>query len=356
MWFKGALVFGALLLGVIAVPSAEAGTVAINGSVAEFSSTTSEENRLVVSLAGAELRFADSRPMVAGNGCEPVSGNEVRCVMTGSMSLYLESGAGGDTVVNDTPLAAGIAGERGDDVLTGGPGPDRIYGLGADPDVDVIDARGGNDFVDTQSRVPPDSPDHVRCGDGIDRVAADFHDLVEADCETVERAGEPLPGGGGVTDPQGNPLAPPSGPAGRTCAFNIIGTPQDDVLEGTAAGDNIYGVGGDDALHGLTGNDCLFGGDGRDRLTGGRGNDTLRGGKGNDTLRGGVGADKLVGGAGGDRLVGGRGRNRLSGGPGRDRIASANGVRDIIRCGPGRDVAQADTADRTFGCERVRRR
>lgn len=343
----GACISGALLVALVAVPSAEAGTVAVNGSVAEFISTTSEENRLAVSLAGSELRFADSQPIVAGNGCQAVSGNEVRCAMTGTMSLYLKSGAGSDTVVNDTPLSAGIAGEQGDDVLTGGPGPDRIYGLGADPDVDVIDARGGNDFVDTQSRTPPDSPDRVRCGDGIDRVMADFHDVVEADCETVERAGEPLPGGGAITDPQGNQLAPPSGPAGRTCAFNIIGTSRDDVLEGTAAGDNIYGVGGNDALHGFRGNDCLFGGNGRDRLIGG---------VGNDTLRGGAGADKLVGAAGGDRLVGGRGRNRFSGGRGRDRIVSRNGVREVVRCGPGRDVVRADTADRTFGCERVRRR
>ena len=348
MGFKrGAVVCGALLLGVIVAPSAQAGTVAVEGGVVKFTSTTREENRLVVSLLGAELRFADSQPIVAGNGCAAVSGNEVRCGVLGSMSLYLKAGAGSDSVVNDTPLAAGIAGDRGDDVLTGGPGPDRIYGLGADPDVDVIDARGGNDFVDTQSRVPPDSPDHVRCGDGIDRVLADFHDVVEADCETVERAGEPLPGGGGTTDAQGNPVAPPSGPAGKTCAFNIIGTPADDVLEGTAAGDNIYGVRGDDALSGLAGNDCLFGGDGRDRLAGGRGNDTLRGGRG---------ADKLVGGAGDDRLIGDRGRNRFSGGRGRDRIASANGRREVIRCGPGRDVARVDRVDRTFGCERVRRR
>jgi Ca2+-binding RTX toxin-like protein len=344
----GALVSGTLLGAVvIAGSTAQAGTVGVSGTVVEFSSATSEENRLVVSVTGAELRFADSRPISPGNGCQAVSGNEVRCALTGPMSLYLQSGAGSDTVVNDTALSAGIAGQRGDDVLTGGSGPDRIYGLGADPDVDVIDARGGNDFVDTRSRTPPDSPDRVRCGDGIDRVIADFHDHVESDCETVERAGEPLPGGAGVTDPQGNPLAPPSGPAGRTCAFDIVGTPVDDVLEGTAAGDNIYGVGGNDMLRGRAGNDCLFGGNGRDRLSGGTGSDTLRGGSG---------ADRLVGAGGGDRLVGGRGRNRFSGGPGRDRVRAANGVRDIIRCGRGRDVARADTVDRAFGCERVRRR
>lgn len=342
------LALSALLTGLgLAAPAARAGTAAVDGGVVEFTSTTSETNRLTVSQAGAEVRLVDSRPVAAGAGCQEVSANEVRCALTGSMSLSLSAGPGSDSVVNDTALSAGIAGDRGDDTLTGGPGPDRIYGLGADPDVDVIDARAGNDFVDTRSRTAPDSPDSVRCGEGVDRVVADFQDLVELDCETVERAGVPLPAGGGPTDAKGNPVAPPSGPAGRTCAYNILGTPLDDVLTGTPAGDNIYGVGGGDVLRGLRGNDCLFGGEGRD---------LLRGDTGADRLNGGPARDRLSGGRGGDTLRGGTGRNRLSGGPGRDRIAAVNGVRDVVRCGPGRDRASLDKEDRSFGCERVRRR
>jgi Ca2+-binding RTX toxin-like protein len=93
-----------------------------------------------------------------------------------------------------------------------------------------------------------------------------------------------------------------------------------------------------------------------DRLVGTAGADLLYGRGGNDTLLGGRGNDVLFGGAGRDVLDGGPGLDRLYGGPGNDVLKARDGQRDVVDCGPGRDVAYVDRRDRTSGCERVLRR
>ena len=102
------------------------------------------------------------------------------------------------------------------------------------------------------------------------------------------------------------------------CGKRLAGGPANDRLLGTGAGDRISGRGGADRLLGRGGTDCL------------------RGGAGNDLLVGGGGADRLRGGAG------------------RDRIWARDGARDVVSCGPGRDVARIDERDVARGCERVR--
>ena len=94
-----------------------------------------------------------------------------------------------------------------------------------------------------------------------------------------------------------------------------------------------------------------------DSLVGTTGPDVLRGLRGDDRLFGRGGADRLIGGAGDDHLVGGAGRDVLDGGTGRDRIEARDRLRDVIRCGPGRDTVIADRIDRVArDCEVVRRR
>ena len=95
--------------------------------------------------------------------------------------------------------------------------------------------------------------------------------------------------------------------------------------------------------------------DGNDLLRGGKGEDVLFGGAGADRLVGGSGSDYLSGGAGADQLVGGPGHNRFDGGSGNDTIKSANGVREMVDCGFGRDRVTADPRDVVSGCERVKR-
>ena len=56
-------------------------------------------------------------------------------------------------------------------------------------------------------------------------------------------------------------------------------------------------------------------------------------------------------------MSGGAGADVLVGGPRNDRITSVDGVRDVVRFGPGpRDRVVADRRDRVVGRERVVRR
>jgi hypothetical protein len=112
---------------------------------------------------------------------------------------------------------------------------------------------------------------------------------------------------------------------------------------------------GDDRLRGGDQADTLTGGQGNDPLSGAGGNDTITGGPGNDVLSGGDANDMLSGGDGSDLIVGGAGADVLSGGGGNDVLRAADGTRDEVRCGTGRDRAVVDHKDvvgRT--CEHVR--
>jgi RTX calcium-binding nonapeptide repeat (4 copies) len=209
--------------------------------------------------------------------------------------------------------------------------------------------------------------------------------------------------------------AAPARPDPSKCKNVITGTALPDSLDGTPASDRILGLGGDDRLTGEGGNDCLNGGfdsdqliggpgDDRlegsngsdiiegdagaddllgqqdpDRLDGGAGDDRLWGGGSADVLSGGPGADTLLGQGGNDRLAGGpgpdtllggpgndtivevpnyapgtldSGSNRIDGGSGRDRIDVANGRRDRVDCGGGKDTVKADRFDRLKHCEK----
>lgn len=144
-----------------------------------------------------------------------------------------------------------------------------------------------------------------------------------------------------------NAPPPPPQPGPGACANRLLGGPGRDVLRGTPAGDDLVGRRGNDLIRSAGGEDCLSGGVGRDRLEGG----THR-----DRLYGGPGDDRLVGGGGADLLAGNGGRDLVDAGAGADLIDSADGAREQVRCGPGRDTAIADAADRLLGCERVKRR
>ena len=118
-------------------------------------------------------------------------------------------------------------------------------------------------------------------------------------------------------------------------------------FNGTARRDTLIGSVRANTIRGRGGNDLILGGGGDDRLYGDAGNDTVDGELGNDLVDGGAGADRLTGGDGRDRIVGRAGA---------DRINSADGARDTIDCGKGRDRVTADRRDRVKGCERVKRR
>jgi hypothetical protein len=93
-------------------------------------------------------------------------------------------------------------------------------------------------------------------------------------------------------------------------ALTLVGTPKPDFLRGSKQADKIFGLGANDRLYGFAGNDLIVGGPGKDRLYGGTGN---------------------------------------------DRLEARDGQRDLVDCGPGKDVAIVDIIDQVSACETVKR-
>jgi Ca2+-binding RTX toxin-like protein len=102
---------------------------------------------------------------------------------------------------------------------------------------------------------------------------------------------------------------------------------------------SVHGTSRADLLIGTAGADTIHGGAGKDRINGRGGNDRLWGDAGNDTITGGTGSDHIYGGLGNDRIY------------------AFDRSRDVIDCGPGRDVVSADRHDTVRkNCEVVKRR
>ena len=159
----------------------------------------------------------------------------------------------------------------------------------------------------------------------------------------------------------------------RVAAHYAAARSGSDRLCGAANNDLFLGANGNDALSGATGNDTLKGGAGNDTMNGGSGNDTLDGGPGNDVTGsvtgticsdnslagndredGGAGNDKLDGGPGNDQVTGGPGKDTIAGGAGSDVLLAADGARDVVDCGAGKDTAVVDAIDVVRGCEKVK--
>jgi hypothetical protein len=129
----------------------------------------------------------------------------------------------------------------------------------------------------------------------------------------------------------------------------VLGTGDD---QGRGNGLMSGGPGKDD-LRVVRGAAAFHGGRGEDVLVGGRFRDGLDGGPGPDLLVGGRRFDELAGGRGSDQIAGGFGPDAIFAGPGDDRVRATDPKGDLIRCGPGRDVAYVGSRDETTGCEQV---
>jgi CSLREA domain-containing protein len=212
----------------------------------------------------------------------------------------------------------------------------------------------------------------------VDRQPANVAD--GTDIGAVEIPADPP-----VPEPQPEPQPLP-GPTTQECLGKQViltkGTDADESLTGTGVDDGILGSGGVDTIEGLSGDDCLFGQVGNDLVEGGPGNDNANGDRdddvvngddGDDSVRGQNGNDKVSGGAGNDpKVTGGAGDDKVRGGPGddfvkgdggndkinpgsgedfvhsgggADVIHAADGDKDKIICGTGKDVAHVDPKD-----------
>ena len=127
-------------------------------------------------------------------------------------------------------------------------------------------------------------------------------------------------------------------------ARNFTGNATNEVILGTLENDFLDGLGGDDSIHSGAGNDTVFGGEGNDEILGGIGDDAIAGGHGNDLIEGGDGSDTIQGDAGDDTIEGGADADLIDGGYGNDFI-NGNGGNDTLNGEAGNDtlIGSADT-------------
>lgn len=229
-------------------------------------------------------------------------------------------------------------GGPGDDVLIGGSGSNRFDGGPGDDYIDGGLGCSGGGLIDEG---PGPNGSDTFTGSGVvlytRRTAA-----VEASLDGERNDGEV-----GEQDKIGRSL-------------HVVGGEGDDLLVGNRSHNRLAGGGGSDELRGGAGPDALSAaelasdGFGEARAVGGDLDSTA------DTLRGGDGNDTLTGSAGANVLDGGRGDDTLSGLGGPDLLLTADRSADIVRCGPGVDLARMDGRDffrSATGqrCERPRR-
>jgi Ca2+-binding RTX toxin-like protein len=313
--------------------------------------------------------------------------------VTGQVTSITIHGLGGDDFIAIGPgiMGALIYGGPGNDTISGGDGNDSIYGEDGD---DSLMGGGGNDYLSGGN-----GNDYLNGGAGNDTLDGGLGDDV-------------MYGGPGIDTVDYSwrisPLriyingAPSSGQAGEFDSImldveNVVGGFGDDFIVGSAGAnflwggpgnDTLMGGAGDDTLDGGPGADVMFGGPGNDTVTyasrrnavfasidnrandgelgerdnimndvenliGGWGNDVLVGSKFNNKIWGGPGNDTIKGGGGDDTLVGGPGRDQLFGGPGNDRFYAADGQRDLIVGGPGRNIAEVDADDEVREVQKI---
>ncbi len=261
--------------------------------------------------------------------------------------------------------------------------------LSGDPQLGALGANGGPTPTRAPATTSPVIDTGIANGLGtdqrgvartVDRPPANAAD--GTDIGAVELPVDPVTP---TPDPDPTPTPIP-GPSTELCLGKQViltkGTDADETISGTGVDDGILsgggvdkieGLGGDDCLFGQIGNDLVIGGPGNDNANGDRDNDTVKGNDGVDSVRGQNGNDKVFGGAGDDpKVTGGAGDDKVFGGPGddmlkgdggndflklgsgkdfvhsgggADKIKAADGEKDRIICGTGKDIATVDSID-----------
>ncbi len=259
------------------------------------------------------------------------TGNDILDGSTTNATVYLDGGAGDDTLL----------GGSGGDFIIGGDGSDAIYGNGGDDllivddhdlasgvvdggdgtDIALIAGAGvtidlnahsleavfgdyGNDVLTTSGvsavflyggagndvLTGGDGADFISGGTGSDTlVGGAGDDTLVIDAQDLQAH---IDGGLGIDVAYGEGTVGITIDLGATNLEGFVGTSGDDTVTAGISADAIL-LGGD-------GNDNLYGGHGDNFISGGAGNDILFGNAGDDVLDGGAGADKLIGGAGDD--------------------------------------------------------
>lgn len=228
---------------------------------------------------------AAAAPTAQGGQVCTIVGTDGNDVLNGTSGNDVICGLGGNDVINGQAGNDVIDAGAGNDSANGGLGNDTIYGGAGN---DNLNGAAGNDLI-----LGGAGNDVDNGSTGTDTVSfADSNTGVTADLTTDTEVG--------------------FGTDALTGDENLVGSANNDTLNGDNAANNLDGGAGNDTISGNGGNDLVTGGAGDDTVSGGAGNDTLQGGAGNDSLNGGASNDVLTGGAGNDILIGGDGTDTAS--------------------------------------------
>ncbi|HEX8744299.1 MAG TPA: calcium-binding protein [Thermoleophilaceae bacterium] len=288
MWWRLAVAVAVVL---IAAPStAAAATVRSQpGSKYEspkltFQAARGEANDVAVSGPASERRVIDrSAPLGAGDGCRQVGEHEAICRDADHLLIVLGDGDDRATLANDViTFGAFVAGDEGDDVLTGGPGDEFLQGGDGRDDI----AGGpGDDSIAGDSNTP--FADRLDGGEGTDSLDYDEHPLGVR----VDLSDPAAPAGAeGEGDVQAGFEETSAGKSGPSV---LVGDDGANFLESRGRGSRVVGGGGDDLLY-VQRASTADGGPGDDRIGSDR-SSRVACGKGTDALLSGGGGYRADG-------------------------------------------------------------
>lgn len=294
---------------------------------------------LVARVQGADIRPGDLTGLATSATPAPAP-----APTTVTPVLSPLAGDGGDNLLTGTSGNDSIAGQGGNDTLSGAAGNDSLFGgeghdwLRLDLGNDLIDGGNGSDWLDVSGSIGARA------------------DLALTGAQNTGYGTDTLRSIENFSGGSGNDVA--------------SGTEGANILRGNAGDDQFWGRGGDDILSGGIGNDTLTGGSGNDQMLGEDGNDRLALGSGDDTMDGGNGSDwvfvtgstgavvnlsvataqntnygmdtirnveNVAGNSGDDRLTGNGLANMLEGNGGNDTLSGGAGA-DMLTGGTGRDA------------------
>ena len=245
-------------------------------------------DQIDLSVLSARLNWADGDPIENGYLRWLQVGNDVQVQID-------PDGVGGDfttlatlTGVNAASLSAAnvTTSMQGNnvDIITGTPGNDELRG---DDTANIMDGGAGNDRIFGLG-----GGDWLIGGEGNDTLyGGEGDDLLDGG------AGADTLSGSNGYDTATYANATQALTADLTSSANNGGAAAGDVFSSI---ENLTGGAFDDTLRGNQVRNVLEGGAGHDQLFGLAGVDTIRGGDGNDVIDGGAGKDTLTGGAGAD--------------------------------------------------------
>jgi Ca2+-binding RTX toxin-like protein len=316
---------GSALAASFAATAVPAGAAVGSASVVDLTATLNldgADDNVTVSVAGGLLVHGQTTGgLNGGSDWDSDEAGDQTVPADGTFTVIVNGGDGNDSITvlaRNTELASsGLAGDGGDDVvsgpdsndtLTGGDGNDRLVAGRGD---DVMDGGAGNDTLVWNQ------------GDGSDQATGDTGN------DGAEVNGAPTLGDVLTLEPVGRTV--------RLRRTNLGPFTFDATTERFE-------------VNGLGGNDSVTANDGVGALTllsidGGAGVDTVNGSDGADLILGGEANDVLSGGGGDDRIVGDRGNDTMNGGTGDDTLVWNNGDNtDVANGDDGRDDVEVNGA------------